>query len=229
MHRRRLLATCALSAFALLGAPADAAESGFLDPEVTVGRADAPKSLTIYISTTCTHCAAFAREVLPRVEHDLVDTGRVRLIIRELPTAPVAVSSAGFLLARCSGRENYWRSVGALLAKQEEILSAQSLEDALARQAAVVGLDRPAMSACLSDTIAIDALNDRRQAGLDLAVEGTPTFLIDGITLVAGRQLAGKVYAGGEISYAQLLDALQPPKQKRAGRISPSRPRSRSK
>ena len=183
--------------------------AGFNQPELVLGSPLASTTVIEYLSVTCSHCAAFARDTWPAVDRRYVQTGAVRFIVREMPTAPVAVAAAGFLLARCTGPQRYWSVVQALLAHQGEVLGASTLSSAIEREAALAGLDPEMAKSCLSDADAIDAINARRQSGLDAGIDSTPYFLINGRPLLAGTRLAGETYDGGELSLAQFIAALR--------------------
>ena len=131
------------------------------------------------------------------------------MVIRELPTAPVLVSSASFLLARCNGRRGYWDALRRLLAAQSYVLAAADLAVAVRRAAEVIGLPEPAVAPCLADDTAITDLNKRRQASLDDGIDSTPTFIFNGRRLLPGDRLAGGVYEGGELSAKQFDAAVR--------------------
>ena len=192
---------------AVATAPPQSAD--FTSDQLELGAPNAPATVVEYLSTTCSHCAAFERDTWPQVESTYVATGKVRFVIREMPTAPVAVAAAGFLLARCAGQTRYWEVVQALLRSQADTLRAPNLAAAITHEQAVAGLDADAAQACLSDPQAINAENARRQAGLDAGVDSTPYFIINGVPLTPGMRLAGQVYEGGELSFAQFSYALQ--------------------
>ena len=190
-------------------APVDAARAApgripaavpFTADELVLGAVDAPVTVVEYLSDTCSHCAAFDRDVYPDIQSKLIATGRLRLVIRELPTAPVAVSAAGFLLARCAGAANYWPAVRALLSRQAYVTSAPTPQAGVARAEEVVGATPEPARLCLSDAVALDKLNDRRQAALDAGIESTPTFIFNGRQLAPGDVLGGSIYEGGELS-----------------------------
>lgn len=176
--------------------------------QLELGSPSAPVTVVEYLSTTCSHCAAFERDTWPEVDRDYVQTGKVRFIIREMPTAPVAASAAGFLLARCAGPDRYWFVVQALLQRQDEVLSAPSLAVAIAREQAIAGLTSDAAQACLSDPVALDAINARRQSGLASGVDATPYFVINGVPLRPGARLGAGRYEGGELSIEQFRAAV---------------------
>lgn len=161
-----------------------------------------------YLSITCSHCAAFERDTWPEIERVFVRSGQVRYIIREMPTAPVALSAAGFLLARCTGRDSYWDVVQALLRHQGEVFSAPTLAKAVEEEAQIAHLSPDAAEACLTDPASIDSINSRRQAGLSEGVDSTPYFIINSHPLRPGVRLAGETYQGGELNFRQFADAI---------------------
>ena len=181
----------------------------FQAPEYVIGSTRAPVTLVEYLSDTCSHCAAFDHNVYPQILSDYIETGRVRFLIRELPTAPTVVSSAGFLFARCRGQADYWAAVRRLLDRQSFVLAGQDQADQIGRAASVVGLSPDEARVCLSDQTAISALDDRRLAALDLGADSTPTFVVNGRLLRAGSTLAGATYEGGELSMSQFADAVR--------------------
>lgn len=186
----------------------DVDEGPFRADEFVVGAAYAPVTVIEYLSVTCTHCAAFEHDTWPQVRSRFIDTGRVRFVLREMPTAPVAVSAAGFLMARCRGEADYWSTVEHLLQEQGRILAADNVDQAIRLEAQISGLSEVQARLCLSDPTSIDAVNARRQAGLALGVDSTPFFLVDGTPLRPGIRLAGSLYAGGELSFGQFAAAV---------------------
>ena len=181
--------------------------STFTATAYAIGSVSSPVTVVEYLSDTCSHCAAFNRDVYPQLVTKYVETGRLRLIIQELPTAPLVVSSAGFLFARCQGEHEYWKAVRRLLESQAYVLAGVDQQEQIARAAAVAGLTADEAHACLSDDSAIAALNDRRSAAFQAGADSTPTFLFNGRMLPIGLKLAGVVYRGGELSFSQFVDA----------------------
>jgi hypothetical protein len=59
------------------------------------------------------------------------------------------------------------------------------------------------MQDCLSDDEALKAFRGRVDAAVAAGVTGTPTFVFNGHTLLAGERIAGSVYQGGELTKAQ--------------------------
>jgi protein-disulfide isomerase len=51
-------------------------------PDMALGPANAPVTITEFASMTCPHCAAFNAEVFPKIKSTYIDTGKVRYIFR---------------------------------------------------------------------------------------------------------------------------------------------------
>ena len=47
-------------------------------PDIAIGSAKAPVTITEYASMSCSHCAAFGENVFPMLRTRYIDTGKVR-------------------------------------------------------------------------------------------------------------------------------------------------------
>jgi protein-disulfide isomerase len=156
-----------------------------------------------YFSDTCPHCAAFDALVYPYVTSTYIAPGRVRYIFREALTPPAAISAAGFILARCAGRDKYLDVVEDIFRNQPSVVERETSRDALLKIGREAGLTDPQMQDCLSDDTALKGFRGRVDAAVAAGVVGTPTFVFNGHTLLPGDRLAGSVYEGGELTKAQ--------------------------
>ena len=66
-------------------------------PDIVEGSAEAPATIIEYASMTCSHCAAFHREVWPELKAKYVDRGKAKFILKEFPLDPLSI--AAFMLA----------------------------------------------------------------------------------------------------------------------------------
>jgi protein-disulfide isomerase len=152
-------------------------EPGVL-PEKFLGKADAKVTIVEYASMTCPHCAHFAITTLPQLKAKYIDTGKVRLILREFPFDPRA--EAGFMLARCSG-DNYFPMVEVLFKQQQQWAGVENAKDALLQIARLAGFTQEKFEACLTDQKLLDDVRAVRDRGAkDFGVDSTPTFFING-------------------------------------------------
>jgi protein-disulfide isomerase len=166
------------TAFAQKGpSAADVAEAGPLGDEV-LGKADAPVTIIEYASMTCGHCAAFHAKTYPILKSKYIDTGKVKYIMREFPLDPLA--AAGFMLARCAGKDKYYPMIEVLFQKQDQWAVQQPIPPltAIAKQA---GFTQEKFEQCLSDQKILDGIEATRTRGSEkLGVNSTPTFFVNG-------------------------------------------------
>jgi protein-disulfide isomerase len=169
----------ALAAFAL-AAPALAAPAGIND-EMAMGSPKAAVTVVEFASISCPHCAHFANTEFPAFRKAHVDTGKVRFVQKELLTQPSGFAAAGFLLARCAGRDKYFQVVAGLFRDQADIYKSGDAKAGLIKVGKEAGLDEAAVTACVTDQAKFDALGDRidREAAA-WKVEQVPSFFING-------------------------------------------------
>ena len=162
--------------------PAAAGVGKFTAADYVMGAPNAPVTVIEYLSDTCSHCAHFDETVWPQAKAKYVDTGKVKWIVREYLTGPEAISAAGFILARCAGRERYFQVIEQIFKAQEEMFKTSAFKTVFLRIAAANGIDEAKFNACLSDDEAYKALYSRVQAAATgpYKIDGTPTLIIDG-------------------------------------------------
>jgi protein-disulfide isomerase len=197
-----LVAGCSPKGGAAGGGDAKTAET------MDLGNPAAKVTVDEWASVTCPHCAAFNEQVFPAFKAKYLDTGKVHYRFHEFLTPPANVAAAGFLVARCAGKDKYFAVTDAIFHSQAELY--QDPNTVLHRIGAGVGMTDDQVTKCLQDDAALKALNDRIQKAVDQdKVTGTPTFKFNGKT-VDGQVLAGVPYNGGEITLAQMDAVLTP-------------------
>jgi protein-disulfide isomerase len=208
VSRRLILAAaaCAITASAT-SALADKAPAGKVSieelmapnalPDVVEGNATAPITIVEYASMTCSHCAAFHKEVYPTLKKNYIETGKVKFILREFPLDPLA--TAAFMLARASGDKR--DAVVDLLFKQQKNWAfVDKPLDGLSNVMKQTGLSEEAFKATLKDQQLYENVNKvRDRAAEKFAISATPTFFIN-----------GEKYSG-EITVADLEKILNAP------------------
>jgi protein-disulfide isomerase len=149
-------------------------------PEKSLGKEDAPVTIVEYASMTCGHCAHFHETTFPALKEKYIDTGKVRLILREFPFDPRA--EAGFMLARCSN-DNYFAMVDVLFKQQEAWAGVENAKEALLQISKLAGFSQESFEACLTDQKLLEDVRAVRARGeADFKVDSTPTFFINGNT-----------------------------------------------
>jgi len=155
------------------------------DGDVAIGSEKAPVTLIEYASMTCPHCAHFSETTFPELQKRYIDTGKVRFIFREFPLDPLA--AAGFMLARCAGKDKFLPIVETLFAKQREWM-VQNPVPPLREIAKQFGFTQESFDACLANQKVLDAIQEVRDRGATkLGVNSTPTFFVNGKKLVGDQ------------------------------------------
>jgi protein-disulfide isomerase len=150
-------------------------------PDMAIGPADAPVTITEFASMTCPHCAAFNAEVFPKIKAAYVDTGKVRYIFREFPLDIKA--AAGSMLARYIAKDDSGKyfAVIDLLFKQQNDWVMKNTTETLTRIGKQAGLSQQQVEDCLKDQALLDKIAaDQKYAADVLKVNSTPTFFING-------------------------------------------------
>ena len=206
LSRRQLFTTAAIVAFTGAGgagailsdlvepARADASEPDQAElakagPEgdIVLGSDKAPVTIIEYASMTCPHCAHFATETFPELQKRYIDTGKVRYIFREFPLD--ALAAAGFMLARCAGKDKFMPVVETLFAKQPEWMVQKPIEPlkAIAKQ---FGFTEQSFDACLANQHVLDGIQEvRDRAAEKLGINSVPTFFVNGKKLTGDQSI----------------------------------------
>ena len=150
--------------------------------EMVIGAEDAPVTLIEYASYTCPHCANFHTGVLPQLKEEYIDTGKVKLIYREVYFDRYGLWAS--LIARCGGPEKFF-GISDLIYKGQSDWTraggATEVIDALRKIGGIAGLDKDRVEACLQDNTKAQTLVSWYQENAEKdEVEATPSFVLNG-------------------------------------------------
>ena len=169
-----------------------------------LGNAQAKVTVHEFASLGCPICAKWNNEAFPAFKAKYIDTGKVHYTLKEFSTGDAPVAAAGFLLARCAGKDQYFKVADAVFRQEAELLESNRNADKRARLiqiAGSIGMNEQQFDACVTDDKALSALNARSdKAGQEFHIQSTPTFIING-TSMEGFQTLAQLDAA--ISHAQ--------------------------
>jgi protein-disulfide isomerase len=193
------------AALAPIAAPAGKAWSDVVavtaDGGYRMGNPQAPIKLVEFASLTCPHCAEFAGKAFAPLRDKYVASGRVSFELRNFIRDPIDLTAA--MLTRCGRPESFFALTEQVFANQPAIFekvqagqakaeAAQSLPDdkkfvtmgqvlGLTDFFAARGISNDQAAACLAKGQTAAQLAQATQTqGRQYAIQGTPTFLIDG-------------------------------------------------
>jgi len=197
-----LVASCGEAGLPQIGAQAVELKAD----DMVHGKSDAPVTIIEYASMTCPHCAAFAKDVVPQLTKDYIDTGKVKYVFREFPLDGAARMASA--VARCFSGDQYFSFIDLLFANQmnwikdfdgNQQITREDIVEGLAQMARQAGLPRERVATCADDEKNLALVDGNWQEGQTrYNVGSTPTFIINGTT-----------YAGG-MSYDQLKEIIDP-------------------
>jgi len=196
MSRRAAMTAAALAAMATLAGCNGGGAGAPAEGEMAMGAPEGAKVTVVeYASVTCGVCAAWQRENWDAFKTRYVDTNKVRYVFRELPTGPVNVAVAGFMIARCAGEDKYFDVVHNIMASQGEWQAGVNPRDTLFRIGNGAGLSNQQIETCIKDPENIQAADARARASQAAGVEGTPAFYVNGTPVVSMGSASGPTMA----------------------------------
>lgn len=153
-----------------------------------LGPADAKVTVIEYLSPTCPHCAAFARDVYPQLKTEYIDTSKIQFIPR--PFMRNVLDAVVFMLAEAAGPEKYHDVVDTFFKTQDKWASSATPNDAMLAIAQQLGFTKESYDAALTNQDLFKGLElVRDQALNEFQLEGTPTFYINGKKLTGESSL----------------------------------------
>jgi protein-disulfide isomerase len=153
------------------------------------GSPNAPITMVEYASMTCPHCAAFQKEVVPKLTKDYVDSGKVKMVFREYPLDGAARMASA--VARCLAGDQYFSFIDLLFANQMNWikdfdgngqLTKEDIQQGLEQMGRFAGMAKEKVDACADskDNLALVDAN-WMEGQTKYNVNSTPTFFINGV------------------------------------------------
>jgi protein-disulfide isomerase len=155
-----------------------------LDDRAMLGPANAPVSVIEFGDFECPYCAHAFNEIETVVNTTYKD--RVHLIWKNYPLSMHAWAEQGAVAAECAREQNpakFWDFARNLYRDQNEI-TPQNLRAHIDRYTGQLGLDPKSMDACILGKTAEDRVQQDLKDGQAININSTPTFLVNGVTVV---------------------------------------------
>lgn len=172
-----------------LGRVIDYAAAGGPPPEIVPvgddwhvrGTAQTARAITVaFVDYANPESGQHAREVLPRLVEDYVDTGQMIYILHPWTESSDSVSAQAASAAECAGQQgSYWEMHDQLFAEQETWTQAAEPGPLFAGYADSLGLDTAAFETCLDSEWVALRVQAGSVVGLLYGVPGAPVFLFN--------------------------------------------------
>lgn len=153
------------------------------DPRA-MGDPNAPVLMIEFTDYECPFCARFVSESRPRIVREFVETGVVRLVVRDFPLTsihPSALLAAG--VAHCAAAQGQFWPVYEMLFQTHGVEWGgvpRRDRDVLIELAGELGVDTAQLRACLDDPATEATIIAEVETATRLGINSTPNFIING-------------------------------------------------
>jgi protein-disulfide isomerase len=172
------LAALALTAVARPAAPQSDPD---LRAERTRGDPSAPVTVYEMSDFQCPYCGEFARETLPTIEREYVETGKVKLVFVNMPLPMHPNAEPAAELAMCAARQHKFWQMHDLLFRHQDRWG--DLEDPAPYFLALgdsVRANRAELQGCLVSKAMRGLVKSDFDGAVRSGAHATPTFYIEG-------------------------------------------------
>jgi protein-disulfide isomerase len=162
------------------------------DAIYVLGKSDAPLTLVEFTDFQCPFCARFETTTFPEIRKSYIDTGKVRLILRDLPLTdmhPFALKAAQSV--HCAGDQGKFWEMKELVFKNQNKIDV----DSLAGYAKELLLNGDTFKSCMAEGKHIKEIGDEAKYAQSLGITGTPTFILG---KAVGDSVEGQVIVGAQ-------------------------------
>ena len=174
-----------LSLPVLAGSVLEITENDFV-----IGDEDASITIIEYASLSCSHCADFHINTLPKLKEEFVDTGKAKIVFRDFPFNYPAL--LGSMVLRCVPEDIRFQYSNALYKLQSKWVvreNAKSTQE-LYKIMQSGGMTKEEFNQCIGD---VDLENEILQgvisAQSEFNIKSTPSFIINGILLEGNKPI----------------------------------------
>lgn len=145
-----------------------------------LGQAPAPVTMVEFGDFQCPFCGRFARDTLPSIKKDYIDTGKVKFFYNDFSFLG-AESVQAAQAAKCADdQEKFWAYHDYLYSSQQGENQGAFSDDNLKKFAAALGLNQSQFNSCLTSKKYEQAVKNETDRGRQYGVNATPTSFVDG-------------------------------------------------
>jgi protein-disulfide isomerase len=190
-----------------------------------LGDPDAPVTIVEYSDYHCPFCQRHYQATLPRLVENFVDTGRVYYVFKDFPIAslhPLAyrLHEAALCIGDEAGSEAYWAVHDRFFEEAQFNNQVSSLEQLDSAITGALAADYPGLAGCLEGGDFSDEVNAGIAEGMQLGVNGTPSFFVNGFPVTGAQPYEVFEYVIGLAEQGELENAFREAAQQQAAAIA---------
>lgn len=157
-------------------------QGDFTDDDAVLGDSDAPVTMIEFSDYQCPVCQRFHAEVFPTLKSKYIDTGKMKLVYRDLPLTSIHPNAyPAALAAECAkdqGGDDMYYTMHENMFKAA--LSEEMTAESLRKSAGASGVNLSEFDSCVAADKFKDEIAKDSQDAADIGFRGTPGFLING-------------------------------------------------
>lgn len=135
------------------------------------------KTIYLFSSLSCPHCAVFHNEVFPELIERFIKTKQAKLIIVDMPYDPKAIT--GTLYSRCVSPKNYDAFIDRMYENLANLTYADKPRSMMAGFALELGENEDALDVCVGNDLLRHKIMDQRNNLSSLyVVKAMPTVVV---------------------------------------------------
>tara|TARA_B100001996_G_scaffold348225_1_gene306253 strand:- start:71 stop:700 length:630 start_codon:yes stop_codon:yes gene_type:complete len=151
-----------------------------------LGKLDAPIKFIEFVSMTCSHCADFHINKLPEIKQKYIDSGKLRLELRDFPLDGLALRASA--MARLIDPSKYYKFINILFKKQKKWSRSEDPINELKKLGRLAGLGKNKIDIAIDEISLLEAIfKIRQQAEKQYNIQSTPSFVINEKYFLSGN------------------------------------------
>lgn len=153
----------------------------------TLGDEDAPVTMVEYSDFQCPYCGQFAREVEPELVDEYVEDGTLKIEWKDFPYLGQESVNAALAARAAQEQGKFWEFHEVLYENQDSQNNGAFSDDNLMLLAEEAGVDPAELEESLTSGEYEQTIANDFEEGQQRGVTGTPTFVINGETIVGAQ------------------------------------------
>lgn len=152
-----------------------------LGNDLILGNKDAKVTLLEFTDYQCPFCERYFKETFSQIKKDYVDTGKVKLVVKDYPLSFHPNASKAAEASECAKNQNkFWEFHDALFIKQQEWanLDNNGVSNYFKNLSGGLGVDQAKFSDCLDKSATKAEVDADIAEGNKAGVDGTPAFFL---------------------------------------------------
>ena len=182
-----------------------------VDDDPVLGDKNAPVTFVEFVDYECPFCKRFFDETFPQIKKDYIDTGKIKLVMRDLPLSFHQNAHAESQAAECAreqgGDEVYFKYHDEIFKRTTSNGTGLAL-DQLSVIADDIGLNGFSLQSCLDSEKYKDEVDKDLADAAAYGADGTPSFFIGKSS--SSDKFSGTIIVGAQpfATFTQVIDAL---------------------